>query len=89
MSRASGWQTMLLSSPAANLTAGTTYAVSYSTRPSGIYAVSVNGLSTWVRTTRRCTWPIGGGAVPVRLRSARPTAVNHNYWVDVIFTPNG
>jgi hypothetical protein len=79
----SGWQTMLFSTPVA-ITANTTYTVSYSA-PNGHYGVDVNGLSSPVVNAPLRTAAGGGryqygGGFPAN-------AVNHNYWVDVVFTP--
>ncbi|MGC5020488.1 DUF4082 domain-containing protein [Micromonospora sp. DT47] len=79
----SGWQTMLFSSPVA-ITANTPYVVSYST-PSGHYAVDVNGFSAGV-TNAPLRVPAGGGSY--QYGGGFPVSgVNHNYWVDVVFTP--
>jgi hypothetical protein len=78
-----GWQTMLFSTPV-TITANTPYVVSYSA-PNGHYAVEVNGLSAPVVNAPLRTSSGGGsykygGGFPAN-------AVNHNYWVDVVFTP--
>jgi Domain of unknown function (DUF4082)/Bacterial Ig-like domain len=80
-----GWQTMLFSSPV-TIAANTTYTVSYSA-PNGHYGVDVNALtSPVVRAPLRTAAGGGsykyGGGFPVN-------SVNHNYWVDVVFTPAG
>jgi len=78
-----GWQTMLFSSPV-TITANTKYVVSYSA-PNGHYGVDVNALTSPVvnaplRTTATGGSYMYGGGFPAN-------AVNHNYWVDVVFTP--
>jgi hypothetical protein len=81
----SGWQTMLFNSPV-SITPNTTYVVSYSTTV-GFYAVDVNGLSAGVDNAPLHV-PAGGGWY--KYGSGFPsTSVNHNYWVDVVFTPSG
>lgn len=78
-----GWQTMLFSTPVP-ITANTQYVVSY-WAPNGHYGVTSNGLSAPVvnaplRTTSGGGSYQYGGGFP-------GNAVNHNYWVDVVFTP--
>jgi hypothetical protein len=80
----SGWQTMLFTTPV-TITPNTPYVVSYSA-PNGHYGVDVNGLAAPVvnaplRTTAGGGSYKYGGGFPVN-------AVNHNYWVDVVFTPD-
>ncbi|MCO8271754.1 DUF4082 domain-containing protein [Actinoplanes sp. TRM 88003] len=80
---ASGWQTMLFTSPV-TITPNTQYVVSY-LAPNGRYAVDVNGLSAPVVNAPLRT-VAGGGSY--KYGGGFPgSAVNHNYWVDVIFTP--
>jgi hypothetical protein len=79
----SGWQTMLFTTPV-TISPNTPYVVSYSA-PNGHYAVEVNGLSSPVVNAPLRTTPGGGsyqygGGFP-------GNAVPHNYWVDVVFTP--
>jgi hypothetical protein len=82
---ASGWQTMLFSSPVP-ITPNATYVVSYSSTV-GHYAVDVNALAGGVDNAPLHV-PAGGGLY--KYGAGFPTsAVNHNYWVDVVFTPDG
>ncbi len=82
---ASGWQTLVFSSPVA-ITAGTTYVASYSTTV-GYYAVDLNALASGVNNAPLHV-PAGGGLY--LYGSGFPSnAVSHNYWVDVIFVPGG
>ncbi len=80
-----GLADQLFSSPVA-ITAGTTYVVSYWTTV-GVYAVDINAFALGVDNAPLHV-SVGGGRY--RYGSGLPVnAVNHNYWVDVIFTPNG
>ncbi|MBG0563921.1 DUF4082 domain-containing protein [Actinoplanes aureus] len=79
----SGWQTMLFDTPV-SITANTEYVVSYRA-PSGHYAVQSNGLAAPVvsgplRSVAGGGSYLYGGGFPAN-------RVNHNYWVDVVFTP--
>lgn len=88
---ASGWQQVDFASPV-NITANTTYVVSYYS-PNGYYAVTSNyfGSSSTIR------WPLEALSAPVSGgnglfkygTSAFPTQSFNggNYWVDVVFTP--
>ncbi|WP_328414043.1 DUF4082 domain-containing protein [Micromonospora sp. NBC_00389] len=82
---ASGWQTMLFSQPVA-ITPGEPYTISYHTDV-GHYSVTVNGLADG-----RNQGPLqvsAGGAVYRYGSTAFPSSSsNHNYWVDVVFTPD-
>ena len=81
---ASGWQTMLFSSPV-QITANTRYTVSYFA-PAGHYAVDVNGLTSPVVNAPLSTVAGAGG---YQYGGGYPAGqVNHNYWVDVVFTPS-
>jgi hypothetical protein len=81
---ASGWQTLVFSSPVA-ITAGTTYVASYSTTV-GYYAVDLNALASGVNNAPLHV-PSGGGLY--LYGSGFPSnSVSHNYWVDVIFVPS-
>lgn len=81
----SGWQTMLFNAPV-SITANTTYVVSYSTTV-GFYAVDVNGLSSGIDNGPLHV-PAGGSRY--QYGSGYPaTSSNHNFWVDVVFTPSG
>ncbi|MFC7275719.1 DUF4082 domain-containing protein [Paractinoplanes rhizophilus] len=79
----SGWQTMLFSAPVA-ISANTEYVVSYSA-PSGHYAVDVNGLSSPVVNAPLRS--VAGGGSYLYGGGFPSNAVDHNYWVDVVFTP--
>jgi hypothetical protein len=60
--------------------------VSYSA-PNGHYAVDVNGLSSPVVNAPLRT--VAGGGSYLYGGGFPANAVNHNYWVDVVFTPAG
>jgi N,N-dimethylformamidase beta subunit-like protein/uncharacterized protein DUF4082/Big-like domain-containing protein len=81
---AGGWQTMQFSAPVA-INAHDTYVVSYRA-PDGHYALDVGGLSAPLvnaplRTPAGAATYQYGGGFPANSSS-------HNYWVDVVFTPN-
>jgi hypothetical protein len=81
---ASGWQTMKFSAPVA-INAHDTYVISYYA-PQGHYSLTVGGLSAPVvnaplRTPAGAATYQYGGGFPANSSS-------HNYWVDVVFTPN-
>ncbi|WP_250002934.1 DUF4082 domain-containing protein [Actinoplanes sp. M2I2] len=80
-----GWQTMLFDDPI-TITAGTQYVVSYSA-PNGHYAVDVGGLSAPV--VRAPLRSVANGGRYAYGSTFPGTAVGHNYWVDVVFTPAG
>jgi len=84
----SGWQTVTFAEPVP-IVANTTYLASYHTSV-GQYAVTANQFATeeLVRTPLRVL--VGGGAYHYDpYGSVFPgTVVGHNYWVDVVFTPN-
>jgi hypothetical protein len=81
---ASGWQTMLFTTPVA-VSPGQTYVVSYSTT-TGHYAVDLGGLASGA----------GGGPLRIPAGGGRykygagfpSNAAGHNFWVDAVFTPN-
>ncbi len=87
---ASGWQTVTFSSPVA-ITAGTTYVASYHT--TGAYAATNNYFTTahtngsLTASSSAGVYAYGGtattGIFPTNTFSAS------NYWVDVVFNPNG
>jgi hypothetical protein len=81
---ASGWQTMLFSTPV-TITAGTTYVVSYHTNV-GYYSVNVNGFETG-HDSSPLHVVAGGGSYQYGSSSFPSTAANHNYWVDPVFVP--
>jgi hypothetical protein len=80
----SGWQTMLFTSPV-SVTPGTTYVVSYS-MTAGRYGVTVNGLASPIENGPLNTL---AGSGRYKYGSGFPNSTaNHNYWVDVVFTPS-
>jgi hypothetical protein len=89
---ASGWQTLVFSSPVA-ITAGTTYVASYFA-PSGHYSFTPQGFSSAV-TNGPLTAPASGSTTPgngVFSYGSGPAFPNttynaNNYWVDVLFNP--
>ena len=88
----SGWQTALLPS-AVQITAGTTYVVSY--HSNGFYSVTGNYFTTAV-TNGSLTAPAsassgGNGVYAYGPAGGFPTNTYNlsNYWVDVLFTPAG
>jgi hypothetical protein len=86
---ASGWQTVLFSSPVAT-TAGTTYVASYFA-PNGHYSVSPGGLSASVDNPPLhaiANSTSANGVYTYGSSSAFPTSSSNaaNYWVDVLFT---
>ncbi len=76
-----GWQTAYFTAPV-DVTAGTTYIVSYRA-PSGGYAVTSNGLLNSIDSTPLHT--VARGAVYTYGSGAPLTASNDNYWVDLVF----
>ena len=82
---ASGWQTLLFATPV-DITASTTYVVSYHTNV-GQYSLTANGFASDVDSG-----PLHAAAGAERYlygTGGFPTeASNHNYWVDVVFVPN-
>ncbi len=77
-----GWQTAFFSS-AVDITADSTYIVSY-TAPAGGYAVTTGGLATTIDSGPLHT--IAGGGVYTYGTGAPLTASSTNYWVDLVFT---
>ncbi|GEM_PF-430190 len=77
----SGWQTAYFTSPV-DITAGTTYIVSYSA-PNGAYAQTSGGLATAVDSPPLHT--VAGGGVYTYGSGAPLTASSDNYWVDLVF----
>ena len=80
----SGWQTGYFTSPV-DITAGTTYIVSYRA-PTGGYAVTPNGLSVGVDNSP--LHALANGAVYTYGSGAPLSASDANYWVDVVYTAN-
>ena len=80
----SGWQTAYFTSPV-DITAGTTYIVSYAA-PNGGYAVTSGGLSAAVDSPPLHT--IAGGSVYTYGSGAPLTSSSDNYWVDLVFMAN-
>jgi hypothetical protein len=82
---ASGWQTLLFSTPV-DITADTTYVVSYHTNV-GQYSLTANGFASTVDNAPlhapagAARYLYGSGGFPTETS-------NHNYWVDVVFVPN-
>jgi hypothetical protein len=81
---ASGWQTLLFTTPV-SITAGTTYIASYHTNV-GHYALTTNGLSG-AYTNGTLSVPAGGAVYLYGGGGFPTTASTHNYWVDVVFVP--
>jgi Domain of unknown function (DUF4082)/Fibronectin type III domain/Bacterial Ig domain len=91
---ASGWQTLMFSSPV-SVTAGTTYVASY-LAPNGHFSMSRPGFNTAV-TNGPLTAPAsssttyGNGVYANGSTTIFPTNsyLASNYWVDVLFNPDG
>jgi hypothetical protein len=85
---ASGWQTLTFASPVA-ITAGTTYVASYHTT-SGHYSFNRNFFASQF-TSGSLRVPANGGVYRYGNSSAFPSASyqGSNYWVDVVFVPEG
>jgi hypothetical protein len=91
---ASGWQTLIFSSPV-SITAGTTYVASYFA-PNGHYALSGNAFASAV-TNGPLTAPASGSLTPgnglygYASASSFPNNTYNasNYWVDALFQPGG
>ncbi|MEN3305917.1 MAG: hypothetical protein V7603_2119 [Micromonosporaceae bacterium] len=80
---ASGWQTLVFSSPV-TITAGTTYVASYSSTV-GYYAVDVNAFAGGLDNPPLHV-PSSGGRY--HYGSGFPdSGAAHNYWVDAVFVP--
>ena len=82
---ASGWQTLIFSSPV-SITAGTTYVASYFA-PNGHFSVDRKAF-TKSFTSGNLTVPINGGVFQYGSSAAYPTQSYQasNYYVDVLFT---
>ncbi len=86
---ASGWQTATFSSPV-TLTPGATYTASYHTN-AGRYSTTANGFSSAVTNGPLTAPAAGNGVYAYGGSSLFPTNTyqSTNYWVDVVFNPNG
>ena len=82
---ASGWQTVRFSTPVP-VTAGATYVVSYHME-AGQYAVTANGFQAAGVAAPPLRVPQGGGMYTYGGNGFPGSAINHNFWVDVFFTP--
>ncbi|GAB4101101.1 hypothetical protein GCM10028790_01190 [Micromonospora taraxaci] len=81
----SGWQVATFSQPV-NISAGTTYVVSYWTSV-GQYAVNLNAFSG--QGIDRGPLHIPAGGAGFRYGGGFPdSAASHNFWVDVVFRPH-
>lgn len=80
---ATGWQTLVFSSPV-TITAGTTYVASYSSTV-GYYAADINAFATGLDNSPLHV-PASGGRYHYGSGFPDGTAA-HNYWVDVLFVP--
>jgi hypothetical protein len=82
---ASGWQQLNFSNPV-QITANTTYVVSYHTNR-GHYAATTSGLSSAV-TNGPLTALAGGGVYSYTSGNSFPTSTfsSSNYWVDVVYS---
>ena len=78
---ASGWQTAYFTTPV-DLTAGTTYVVSYAA-PNGAYSVTVGGLGSAVDSGP--LHALAGGGVYTYGTGAPLSPSSANYWVDLVF----
>ena len=76
-----GWQTAYFTSPV-DVTAGTTYIVSYHA-PNGGYAVTSGGLTTGVDSPP--LHALAGTGLYTYGSGAPLNATNNNYWVDLVF----
>ena len=87
---ASGWQTLLFSTPVA-VTSGTTYVAGY-LAPNGHYSATGNGLATGVDNGPLQAVPnatSANGVYAYGSTTTFPTSSFNatNYWVDVLFQP--
>jgi len=84
----SGWQTVTFDQPVPIL-ANTTYVASYHTSV-GQYAVTANQFAEAELARSPLHVLVGGGAYQYEPYGwvFPGHSVNHNYWVDVVFTPN-
>ncbi len=84
---ADGWQTLTLSTPV-SIVPGTSYVVSYHSTV-GRYAVTAGQFASGLDRAPLHV-PAGGGAYRYGSDGGvfPDSAVNHNYWVDIAFTPD-
>ena len=84
---ASGWQTITFGTPV-SIVPGTKYVVSYHSTV-GQYAVTGGQFATGLDRAPLHV-PAGGGAYQYDPNGGDfpGNTANHNYWVDVVFTPN-
>ncbi len=87
---ASGWQTLVFSSPV-TISAGSTYVASYFA-PNGHYSATAGGLNSAVTNgplTAPATGTSANGLYSYSSSSVFPTSTfsGNNYWVDVLFAP--
>ncbi|WP_328468563.1 DUF4082 domain-containing protein [Actinoplanes sp. NBC_00393] len=82
---ASGWQSVRFAA-AVEVTAGTTYVVSYHTAV-GQYAADINGFAQAGVIAPPLRVPQGGGMYGYGTSGFPGSATNHNFWVDVYFQP--
>jgi hypothetical protein len=81
----SGWQTLTFAAPVA-ITAGTTYVASYYTSV-GFYSANLNAFTSGLD---RAPLHVPATGAVYRYGSGFPdSSANHNYWVDIVFTPTG
>ncbi|GIJ79378.1 hypothetical protein Xph01_38100 [Micromonospora phaseoli] len=84
---ASGWQTAYFPE-VVPVSAGTEYTISYHTTV-GQYAVTGDGLADEF-TVGQLTVPNSGGTYRYGAGDLRPSSTSsHNYWVDIVFSPEG
>ena len=90
---ASGWQTLVFSSPVPPVAGNTTYVASY-LDPSGHYSDTASGLASAITNgplTALATGSVspGNGVYAYATTSTFPTSTYNstNYWVDVLFVP--
>jgi hypothetical protein len=84
---ASGWQTMLFTTPV-SIAAGTTYLVSYHTTV-GCYSVNVNAFQSAGVNNPPLHVSTGGSRYRYGSGGFPNSTSNHNFWVDVVFSPGG
>ena len=83
---ASGWQTLVFSSPV-DVTAGTTYVASYSS-PTAYVAFTAGQLAAGV-SSPPLDVPANGGRYTYTAGAFPGGTSGHNYWVDVVFSTGG
>ena len=82
---ASGWQSVRFPTPV-QVTAGTTYVVSYHTAV-GQYAATINGFAQAGVNAPPLRVPQGGGMYGYGPSGFPASPASHNFWVDVFFQP--